>query len=228
VQLTVSVHARALVFSRSLSYGVWPPRAPCGRWKLYRHENHLLRFHPTRLTRGLASANRDRGFSGRTRLGRPANFYGPRARDCMWPPLRPTRLCHEHASVGVVCPPASQHGPERRKGAVHRTRRPSRLLRGGDLRRGQRPLSTAGRDRTRGARAVRPEPWLRRRGRLGVHGQRPRHRSHHRTPCRARRDRPRQGRAGDRLGEGQERPHRRPHPGDAPCLGVPARCVDAR
>jgi hypothetical protein len=34
VQLTVSVHARALVLSRSFSYGVWPPRAPCGRLKL--------------------------------------------------------------------------------------------------------------------------------------------------------------------------------------------------
>jgi hypothetical protein len=34
VQLTVSVHARALVLSRSLSYGVWPPRPPWGRLKL--------------------------------------------------------------------------------------------------------------------------------------------------------------------------------------------------
>jgi hypothetical protein len=31
VQLTVTVHAWALVFCRSLSYGVCPPRAPCGR-----------------------------------------------------------------------------------------------------------------------------------------------------------------------------------------------------
>jgi hypothetical protein len=34
VQLTESVHARALVLSRSLSYGVWPPRLPWGLWKL--------------------------------------------------------------------------------------------------------------------------------------------------------------------------------------------------
>ena len=34
VPLTVFVHTRVLVFSRSLSYGVWPPRAPCGLLKL--------------------------------------------------------------------------------------------------------------------------------------------------------------------------------------------------
>jgi hypothetical protein len=31
VQLTVFVHTGLVVFSRSLSYGVWPPRPPCGR-----------------------------------------------------------------------------------------------------------------------------------------------------------------------------------------------------
>lgn len=35
------------------------------------------------------------------RAGRRAD-YGLRARDSLWPPLRPTRLCCEHASVGVV------------------------------------------------------------------------------------------------------------------------------
>jgi hypothetical protein len=34
VQLTVLVHTEPRVFCRSLSYGVWPPRPPCGRLKL--------------------------------------------------------------------------------------------------------------------------------------------------------------------------------------------------
>jgi hypothetical protein len=31
VRLTMFVHTGLVVFSLSLSYGVWPPRAPCGR-----------------------------------------------------------------------------------------------------------------------------------------------------------------------------------------------------
>jgi hypothetical protein len=33
-QLTVLVHTEPLAFWRSFSYGVWPPRDPCGRLKL--------------------------------------------------------------------------------------------------------------------------------------------------------------------------------------------------
>ena len=60
----------------------------------------------------------------------------------MWRPLRPTRLCHEHASVGIVLPTRLPgiRGQKGGTGAVHRTRRASRLLRGGDLRGGQHPL----------------------------------------------------------------------------------------
>jgi hypothetical protein len=34
VRLTVFAHTGLAVFWRSFSYGVWPPRAPCGRLKL--------------------------------------------------------------------------------------------------------------------------------------------------------------------------------------------------
>ena len=42
------------------------------------------------------------------RVGQVAGTDGLRARRCSWPPLRPIRVCCEHVSVGVTCPPRSQ------------------------------------------------------------------------------------------------------------------------
>jgi hypothetical protein len=68
-------------------------------------------------------------------LGRPVLAMGFEPVLSQWPPLRLTRLCREHVSVGVVCPllscPAIRDALEV-CGESGRVGHPSRFLRGRD------------------------------------------------------------------------------------------------
>jgi hypothetical protein len=57
----------------------------------------------------VASGDRDRGSLGNAGWAGRSTTDGLRARDFQWPPLRLARLCREHESVCVVCPPELPH-----------------------------------------------------------------------------------------------------------------------
>ena len=71
---------------------------------------------------------------------------GSRARAFPWPPLRLARMCREHESVGVVCPPGlpCQRREEEAGNEIHRLGRPPRVLRGGDRQRRERSARPGG------------------------------------------------------------------------------------
>src|SRR6266545_2681947 len=100
-------------------------------------------------TAGLVpSGHRNEGL-WRENAGRAGRVtYGPRARRCMWPPLRPVRLCREHASLGVVRPPGLPGLLERREAVrsigmdVHRDFCEVAIVEGGVTRSGPRVAST--------------------------------------------------------------------------------------
>jgi hypothetical protein len=57
----------------------------------------------------VASGDRDRGLWENAGWAGRSTTDGLRARDFQWPPLRLARLCREHESVCVVCPPELPH-----------------------------------------------------------------------------------------------------------------------
>jgi hypothetical protein len=71
-------------------------------------------------------------------------------------PLRLARLCREHESVCVVCPPVLRTSESKRGSSErHRHGHPPRLLRGRDLRSGRDSLGPSNRNHAGGARALR-------------------------------------------------------------------------
>ena len=127
-------------------------------------------------------------------------------------------------SVGVDSPACSPRSSDA-KGApmraigidVHRDSCEVAISEGGELRSAGRVPSTP-----HGSGAAGHQPGRRRRGRPRGDRQRPGHRPHHRAPRGARRRGQRQGAARHHGCQGQDRPSRRPHAGQA-ALGRPAR-----
>lgn len=128
-------------------------------------------------------------------------------------------------------PPAlpRQFSRRRRQHAkVHRTRRPPRVRRGGDLGGRHRALGGAGEDHPGGAQTLRREPRPDRRGCARGDLQHPRDRPPARAPRRSGRGLEPGEDEGDSRGQGQDRQGRRPGPRPALGRGLSALVLAAR
>jgi hypothetical protein len=173
--------------------------------------------------------HRARGSVGERRLGRPCLRWAASPTSPLWPPLRLARLCREHESVLVVCPPGlpSCMRAKGEIGAVHRVRRASGLLRDRDLRRGARALRGSCRQQPGGVADPGRQPWPGGSGCVGGDRQRAGHRAAARAACRAGRRGGKERAAGDHRGQGQDRSPRRAHARAAAGRGAAARVLAA-
>jgi hypothetical protein len=169
----------------------------------------LRRCHPDAK---LASGESGQGLLEERRLGRPCLSRAASPTTSLWPPLRLARLCREHESVLVVCPPVPRRdGFERREESVRSIglRRPLDFCEVAICQGGGCGPAAASRPARRGSRFW-PKPLPRRSG--GVGGDR--QRAGDRAAAGAARGTRRRGDSGRSCArsprQGQDRPDRPP------------------